>query len=271
MNFHEELIERSDIPRLHRQVRRELVGDFSLGSASAADLLFLHDTIAEARPKSFLEVGVASGLSSSFLGRFLELHGGERFVGIDVSDRFYADPTRKLGFFIESLLPSPALDFQLRPKHSALDLESVASDFKFEACFIDANHKHPHPLLDTLLVLPYLSEGAWVLHHDLTLWTKQNPPVGIGPKHLFDSLADDPTRLADSMMGNVFRFRFSGRLEDYVTPFCECMQLPWTLKQAMNEGERGRICAGLQRFYPVVVAEIFEQAGKRAAASLERA
>ncbi len=268
MNFRDELLQRSDIARLQQQIREGLAGSYSLGSAGATDLLFLHDTIAASRPASFLEVGVASGLSSAFLGRFLELNGGERYVGIDVSERFYGDPTKKLGFFVESLLPHPSIGFQIKPRHSVLDLESVAEGFKFDACFIDANHKHPYPLVDTLLVLPWLSEGAWVLHHDLTLWSRQTSPVGIGPKYLFDCLAADATRSADPETGNVFRFRYSGRAEDYVAAFCDCMRMPWTIKQAMAKGESRRIRKLLQRFYPPEVAETFEAARLRTEGAL---
>ena len=107
MSLHESLNSRADIPRMSEWARSLSAFTVSAwGAVSVSDLQFLYDVIAEARPENFLEVGVATGLSSSFLGRFLELNGGKNYTGIDISDRFYGDPSLKLGFLIDELLPA---------------------------------------------------------------------------------------------------------------------------------------------------------------------
>jgi hypothetical protein len=47
----------------------------------------------------------------------------------------------------------------------------MAERGEFGLAFIDADHRHPWPLLDMLRLAPYLQSSAWILLHDIQLGT----------------------------------------------------------------------------------------------------
>ena len=50
-------------------------------------------------------------------------------------------------------------------------VREIASPGEVGLAFIDADHRHPWPLLDVLRLAPYLENGAWILLHDIQLGT----------------------------------------------------------------------------------------------------
>jgi hypothetical protein len=50
-------------------------------------------------------------------------------------------------------------------------VREIAAPGEFGLAFIDADHRHPWPLLDVLRLAPYIESGGWILLHDIQLGT----------------------------------------------------------------------------------------------------
>jgi hypothetical protein len=50
-------------------------------------------------------------------------------------------------------------------------LSEIAEPGEFGLAFIDADHRHPWPLLDVLRIAPYIQRAGWILLHDIQLGT----------------------------------------------------------------------------------------------------
>ncbi|WP_231123647.1 class I SAM-dependent methyltransferase [Nocardioides sambongensis] len=93
---------------------------------------------------------------------------------MDHDNTFFGDPTEANGFLIEQIYPVGAVRVDQRPFTTTLDLPELGEHF--DMAFVDANHQHPFPTLDTLLIRPFLQGSSIVLHHDLKLYKNQEIP-----------------------------------------------------------------------------------------------
>jgi hypothetical protein len=106
------------------------------------------------------------------------------------------DETRSTGFEIIELFPELASMIRLHIPHDSSIVSELAERDELEFVFIDADHRHPMPLLDLLRLAPYMKPGGWILLHDTRLGTmgreaSKNSPTSSwvtahGPEWLFD-------------------------------------------------------------------------------------
>lgn len=201
------------------------------GSVNKAEAAFIRNSINRKRPKRFLEIGTASGLSGGLISRFLSETGAREFVTIDFSDKFWAEPDKATGFLLDKIHTGSTPAVIPVTNSTSLSLSELSSNGLFDGAFIDANHQHPWPTLDTIATLPCLQAGAELLHHDLELYKKQPTPVGIGPKYLFDQIDCDKRYVDLEDSPNIFLIRFSGFLPDYQKALADSLLLPWTTRR----------------------------------------
>jgi hypothetical protein len=50
-------------------------------------------------------------------------------------------------------------------------VREIAKPGEFGLAFIDADHRHPWPLLDVLRLAPYIQSSGWIVLHDIQLGT----------------------------------------------------------------------------------------------------
>src|SRR5207244_870773 len=55
--------------------------------------------------------------------------------------------------------------------HDCSIVSELAERDELEIVFIDADHRHPAPLLDLLRLAPYMRRGGWSVLHDIRLGT----------------------------------------------------------------------------------------------------
>ena len=80
----------------------------------------------------------------------------------------YCDKSKKTGYVVEERIP------QLSPKWTLYTgglackfIDKIGTDIDF--CLIDTVHRNPGEILDFLMILPYLKDGAIVVFHDIAL------------------------------------------------------------------------------------------------------
>ena len=102
------------VPKLFFGYARDLAALYPFG-VGAAGIVFpqratperMFELVARHRPRSYLEIGTASGLSAAVVAHMLEEHGGERLTTVDLLDHFYADPSKEAGFLLPTAYTGP--------------------------------------------------------------------------------------------------------------------------------------------------------------------
>lgn len=229
------------------------------GSVTVDEAAFILDAISEHRPRAFVELGTASGLSGALIRQMLAAHGGELFVTYDVAPRFFGDPSQETGFLLDEIGGGEPVSLARRIGRGAAELFKAVE--RFDMAFVDANHRHPWPLLDTLFLAEVMEGPRIVIHHDLLLHRRQEEPVGIGPKHLFDQFPEARRRAGGG--GNIFLIDLTMRRADLARVAVAALALPWSLERAMGDAEREAVRAMLGRSLPPHVLAGFDRAAER--------
>ena len=159
-----------------------------MGAVDGHDIAFLAALIDRDRPARFVEIGCASGLSTSVIAMLMTQIAGAKLSSFDLGETFYADPDKKVGYLLDSVARDRRAEVEISTGCTSLDVRDRI-DGAIDMCFIDAAHTHPWPLIDTLAILPLMKPGAVIVHHDLQMMRGQ-PHFALGPKILFDQLAE---------------------------------------------------------------------------------
>jgi len=226
------------------------------GSIAKIEVIFIQDLIEQYKPQDFIEVGMASGISGGLIAQMLDWSGASSFTTIDHDNTFFGDSTKPNGFLISEIYPTNNIEVTKRPFTTTLNMDKV--DQEFDMGFIDANHQHPWPLIDTLLLYQYLKGPKILVHHDLMLFRNQNVPIGIGPKYLYDQFPEG-SRLTSSKGGpNIFALDLSnidkGQLKDIAI---NAFNLPWSLRNPLDGNTIDQITVILKNSYDVELSETF--------------
>lgn len=249
-------LDEPDIARVHAAHWRE-----GLGTVSVAELMHFRDLIAEHRPRRFIEIGMASGLTAGILALLLDAHGGELLVTVDHDNVFFGDPTKENGYLIPEIYTGSAVEVVRLPHTTALDVPARGTTF--EMGFIDANHQHPWPLIDTLCLYPVLEGPRVVLHDDLNLYRHQPTGRGVGPKHLFDQVPPEHRHRYAANHGNVFSIDLTMDRATLERMAMDGFALPWTLTSRL-QGERLEQLRGvLDEHYSPRLREMFERSREK--------
>ena len=214
----------------------------NMGAIDGEDLAFIAQQIDTIRPRTVVEIGVASGFSTACIANMLATaaDGPVRMDSFDLATRFYVDPSRPVGYLMDEALPHPGVEVAIHTGATCLDVAARVSA-PIDLCFIDAAHRHPWPLIDTLGILPLMRPGGIVVHHDLKMYLD---PHGTnwanGPKVVLDHVPHDARIYAGpetaakararlkcrNVSGNIFAFRVPQDRAD----------LEWSLSQGFYIG-----------------------------------
>ena len=129
------------------------------------------------RPNQMLELGVCSGVSSSFL-----LYAAQRLKLINSNHLFLESfdavaifEEQRVGQVVNLNFPELAANWRLNVNHTASTLLTHQDQFreKFKnqcvLAFVDAEHRHPWPLLDILILSNILPDDSGILIQDVCL------------------------------------------------------------------------------------------------------
>jgi predicted O-methyltransferase YrrM len=161
------------------------------GAITRADAEFLAQTIAVLQPRTVVEIGVASGVSSAVilqaLDRLPEIDGGRLLQSCDIVPSCYFDDQHATGSAALTMYPTPRARWNLDTNIDTRRLSQVWAADTIDLTFIDANHYHPWPLLDLLHVTYVAKPRSWVVLHDVDL-PRRNPKIQVhGALWLFEA------------------------------------------------------------------------------------
>jgi Methyltransferase domain len=176
----EELGHRGKIPApgevefLHKMVDRDDVR--YPGGIGSRDYFFLTCLVSILAPNRVIEIGTLTGFSTAIIAAAIERQHGPAsppitVETIDAHTHCSIDTTRPIGFEIPDLIPDLVSKIRIHTGRESDVVREIARPGEFGLGFIDADHRHPWPLLDVLRLAPYLETSGWILLHDIQLGT----------------------------------------------------------------------------------------------------
>jgi predicted O-methyltransferase YrrM len=162
--------------------------DWVGGNINAIDVQFLGNLIEKVKPVNIIEIGVASGFSSSIMiaSAISNRADFKTLKAFDLFESYYLDSSRKTGACVYDMIPDNLELFDLRTGVITAEIDAIELN-EFEFAFIDANHMHPWASLDLLAIIPFLKENSWVALHDIFLNTvERHKHKNRGPYYLFN-------------------------------------------------------------------------------------
>lgn len=220
-----------------------------MGAVSRYDAQFLCELIAASRPTKCFEVGVASGMSTTFILKALAKIGQDcELVSVDISRQYYADRTKQVGYVVDAAISNLGCKYSLHFNHWSADAETFGADEKFDFVFIDAHHGHPWATLDTMLVLPFVKPGAWIAIHDIALKDIPRFATQTGPFHVFEAFPA-PKKKSQFDTQNIGAFQVTEPHRDYESVLLASLAQPWTVSGVIKESFSKRIFEMVERFY----------------------
>ncbi len=227
------------------------------GPVSAAEALFIQENIKARRPDVYVEIGVASGISTGLAAHALAKVGARRLVAIDINPSFMKAPTgRKYG----NIYKGRDVSVEINTPYTSLDIDTLLGSDQIGMAFVDGSHQHPWPVIDLMMLIPRLQNNAVVAFHDLDLFKKYLPQVGVGPKYLYDQF-DDSTRTRGSGPGgsNIFTLKLNGKPAAYERQLMDALFLPWTLSAPFSLSTASKVFAMLEKHYSPQMKAVFEK------------
>ncbi len=220
-----------------------------MGAVSRYDAKFLCELIHDSQPGKCFEVGVASGMSTTFLLKALAKIGPEReLVSVDISQQYYADRTKEVGYVVATEVPEPGCRFGLHFHHWSADAAAFAADEKFDFVFIDAHHSHPWATIDTMLILPFVKPGAWIVLHDIALKDIPRFARETGPFHVYNSFLP-PKKKSQFENQNIGAVQITGSHRAYEAQLLASLACQWTVSGVIKESFTHRIFELVDRLY----------------------
>jgi predicted O-methyltransferase YrrM len=138
------------------------------GTIGPSDYLFLTAFVSILAPQRVVEIGTLTGFSAGVIAAALcRRHAAGRVDTIDINAECAIDRTRGTGFEIAELFPSLVSMIRLHTPRDSNFASQIARRDELKIAFIDADHRHPRPLLDLLRLTPYVQSGGWILLHDI--------------------------------------------------------------------------------------------------------
>jgi len=145
------------------------------GGVGARDFFFLTALIGILAPRRVIEIGTLTGFSTAIIAAAIHRqHGKSSKITVDTIDSHthcIIDTTRPIGFEIPELIPDLVSSVRIHTGRQSDFVREIAAPGGFGLAFIDADHRHPWPLLDMLRLAPYIENGGWIILHDIQLGT----------------------------------------------------------------------------------------------------
>jgi predicted O-methyltransferase YrrM len=121
---------------------------------------FLNGIIRRFKPKKIVEIGVDEGCSSSIILNAIQDFDDSHLYSIELNDKNY------IGACVKRLFPNFLTKWTLYKGNIAVKfMEKIGKDINL--VLIDSAHFEPGEILDFIIVLPFLSEEAIIVMHDI--------------------------------------------------------------------------------------------------------
>lgn len=217
------------------------IGSVDKPEMSEWQMQYLCELIREKRPQKMLEVGVAAGGTTAIILNCLATENIEcEFISTDISENYYRDYNLKTGYVAEKAkkLIEKNVDHRLCIGILANLIKEIGD--KIDFLILDTVHMLPGEILDFLVALPYLSERAMVVLHDVILHQfDEKNRYGCATQILLDSVVAEKKNIfgVDNKYGypNIVAFEVTDDTYKYIYNVFSALTLPWQYLPSVEE------------------------------------
>jgi len=217
-----------------------------------AEREFVADLVARDKPKNILEVGVSAGGSTVVLLDAVKERIDAHVTSVDIYSTWSRDDTLPIGWLTDLEHPNSP-QWTLR---AGKDFSEIADSFteKFDFLLLDTMHAHPCESLNFLTILPYLTDDAMVVLHDIGLYSDAENTASNACKLLYDVVTaekyecfDYSYELAAHVMNrkiyypNIGAFRINSDTRKYIRDVFSMLRYPWGVQMNSLGAIRGVI------------------------------
>ena len=227
---------------------------------------FINGLLRYYKPSRILEIGVSRGAGTVVILNAISDMPETKLVSIDRLDNFYGDGCTPVGVEAKTLFPDVAdtkwkLFTGAEPSQILPEINNT-----FDFLVLDSLHAHPIETFNFLCALPYLSDGAIVIVHDISLHLFF--PNSIAPRILMCSVTAEklfisneyiPSNDNGDMAHNIVAFQINADTRKYIENIFHGLMYPWEVFY-LDDAEHVRKL--LVNHYPKKLIEIFDSALK---------
>ena len=199
---------------------------------------FINGLVREFQPKRILEIGVAEGGGSVVLLNAINDIEDSTVTSIDLHTNCWQDSDKSIGYTVLDMYENGNNQWEL---YTGVDFSNIANQFneKFDFCVIDTAHFHPVESINFITALPYLTDNAIVVFHDLTLFAvhsdlHQFPNIPLANKLCFDSIVGDKLKPIDKSyldacfgMSSIGAVQINNDTLKYIQNTFDMLFFPW--------------------------------------------
>jgi len=217
--------------------------DFSLINSEMNEIerRFVNGLIRYYKPENILEIGVSRGGGSVVLLNAIKDISESNLTSIDRLEHFYGDSNIPVGVdvdvYSDELLPASDKWNLIKGKDPGEVMENLNKRFDFAV--IDTAHIHPVETLNFLCVLPYLNDGAIVILHDISLFTRKEnkaSEICLATRILMSSIVGNklvprikscPFISEEELINNICAIQITPDTRKYIADVFYSLALPW--------------------------------------------
>ena len=221
------------------------------GGILEPDGKFLIQTLVDCNAQNCLELGVASGFSSSLmLAAMEEFNPNFKLYAADCAERDFADKSKPTGYLINETNPNPRCYFELHLSHWSGRTKQILGEHKIDVAFVDACHRQPWPLIDAMLILPHLQPSGIIIFHDIHMHENKSRDLayGIGPHCVYEHVNEEKWESIEPK-ASIGAVRFQKPIQQYEADFLKISSMPWTIDRKINPAMTKAIFERLSEVY----------------------
>jgi predicted O-methyltransferase YrrM len=190
---------------------------------SEQEIRFLLYFVRRDKPLKLVELGVSAGGTSSYILKHMPV--GSKLHSVDISNKYYRDPTKDIGYMAKKLCDSAQLcNWHLYHGDIVDCIEQIGSGIEF--LMLDTTHALPGEILQFLILLPFLRDNAVVVVHDLHLnFTSKS--FFFSNTLLYSSVKSDQKYILGDCISNICAFVIEEQTKLNIIDIFHAIYIPW--------------------------------------------